>query len=95
MSRASILVVLMALATPAASAADFAVETARVAVAPGLWRGHFSGGLNYDPPAQNIALAWNDQVSFFPDDVSCRRWIRDLRRQFRTYQGFSGCLRIR
>lgn len=83
----------------AASAADLVVSKSVVVaapVAPGLWRGHFSGGRNYDPRNQEIvAVNWTDQVAFFPDDGTCRRWIRDLRQQWKTYQGFTGCLRIR
>ena len=95
MVRVSALVALILAAAPAA-AADLAVSIeSRAVVAPGLWRGHFSGGINYNPRAQDIALAWTDQVAYFPDHGSCWRWIRGLRAQVQPYQGFTGCLRIR
>lgn len=86
---------LSALSVDAADLERREAVTVTQVVSPGLWRGHFSGGFNYDPPAPTIALAWTDQVEFFPDDLSCRRWMRGLRAQYRTYQGFGGCLRIR
>lgn len=83
----------------AVSAADLVVSRRAVVtatVAPGLWRGHFSGGRNFDPRNPEIvAVDWTDQVAFFPSDASCRRWIGDLRHRWKTYQGFTGCLRIR
>lgn len=95
MVRVSAVVALILVAMPAL-AADLDVVVERHAVAaPGLWRGHFSGGTNYNPRAQNIALAWTDQVAYFPDHASCWRWIRGLRASVRPYQGFTGCLRIR
>ena len=98
-SRVSAVLLVLALGPPAASAADLGVpvtERAVALVSPGLWRGHFSGGRNYDPRNfEIVALDWTDQVAFFPDNLTCRRWIRDLRVKFATYQGFTGCLRIR
>ena len=64
-------------------------------VAPGLWRGHFSGGINVAPYNTDVTVAWNEQVAFFPDDRSCRRWITSQKRLFATYSGHKGCLRIR
>ncbi len=80
-----------------AFAADYGARVVdeRLAVAPGLWRGHFSGGINVAPYNQDIAVAWNEQVAFFPDDGSCRRWITSQKRLFATYTGHKGCLRIR
>ena len=79
-----------------AGAADLDAPAVGAGMAgPGLWRGHFSGGTNYDPPAQDIALAWTDEVAYFPDLGGCRRWVRDRRAQVRPYQGYTGCLRIR
>ena len=95
--RAALAISLLVLSLPAV-AADLAVRSEVVipAVAPGLWRGHFSGGRNYDPSnLEIVAVDWTDQVELFPTDGTCRRWISDLRRQWRTYQGFTGCLRIR
>lgn len=92
---------LLALFAGPALAADLAVKSTRtlqavaVVPAPGLWRGHFTGGRNYAPGADFIGLDWADKVAFFPDDRSCRRWIRDLRAQYRTYEGWKGCIRIR
>ena len=95
--RAALAISLLVPCLPA-TAADLAVRSDAViaTVAPGLWRGHFSGGRNYDPRnLEIVAVDWTDQVEFFPTDGTCRRWIGDLRRQWRTYQGFTGCLRIR
>ena len=102
MVRVFVFAAFAVLATPlAASAADLDTRLAAGAaetdarLEPGLWRGHFSGGTNYDPSAQDIALVWTDQVAYFPDPGTCRRWIHDLRARVRPYQGYSGCLRIR
>ena len=99
MFRRVALAISMLVVPYSANAADLAVREPVVIAAPvvpSLWRGHFSGGRNYDPRnLEIVAVDWTDQVSFFPDDGSCRRWISDLRRQWRTYQGFTGCLRIR
>ena len=80
----------------AANAADYRSDAVAVPLAStSLWRGHFSGGINVDPYQQDIVVAWNNDVAFFPDDVSCRRWIRSQKRLFPTYEGHKGCLRIR
>ena len=96
MIRSLVLALALFAAGSAANAADYRSDVVGVPlVSTGLWRGHFSGGINVDPYQQDIVLAWNDEVSYFPDDVSCRRWIRSQKRLFPTYEGHKGCLRIR
>jgi hypothetical protein len=92
-SRAARLLVVAVLCTPA-FAADGPVPVAGAGLAD-LWRGHFSGGRDLAPGANKIALDWADDVQFFPDGPSCRRWLRDMHAAYRTYEGFHGCLRIR
>ena len=96
MIRSLFLAIAFMAAAPAVDAADYGSPmVAEPRAAYGLWRGHFSGGINVDPYQQDIVPAWNDEVAFFPDDVSCRRWIRSQKRLFPTYEGHKGCLRIR
>lgn len=106
MRRLLVPLVGLLLGASGASAADLAarprvIEVQRpervvtVTPLPSLWRGHFSGGRNADPQADFVALDWADKVEFFPDDGSCRRWINKLKAQYRTYEGFKGCIRIR
>ncbi|MCB1543422.1 MAG: hypothetical protein KDJ30_03775 [Rhodoblastus sp.] len=75
-------------------AADYA---AGVSMAPvrEVWQGHFTGGRNIAPGAQPTALDWVDTTQRFASLHECGRWMRGLTRQYRTYEGWKGCLRIR
>ncbi len=77
-----------------ARAADYAGE-AVVFRAPEVWQGHFTGGRNLLPGAQPTALDWLDVTQRFASLPDCARWMRDLKRQYSTYEGWRGCLRIR
>ena len=83
----------------AACAADYAGEprtVSHVAVrAAEVWQGHFTGGRNFAPGAQPTALDWADVTARFASLRDCGRWMRDLKRQYPTYEGWKGCIRIR
>lgn len=83
----------------AANAADMAVVPAPdvvVLVRPAeVWQGHFTGGRNFAPGAQPTALDWADVTARFASLRDCGRWMRDLKRQYPTYEGWKGCIRIR
>lgn len=68
-----------------------------VVVAPPLqvWQGHFTGGRNLAPGFQPTALDWIDVTERFASLRECGRWMHALKRQYSTYEGWKGCLRIR
>ena len=70
-------------------------ERVHVVRAPQVWQGHFTGGRNLAPGAQPTALDWADVTARFASLPDCARWMHDLKRQYSTYQGWKGCLRIR
>ena len=84
----------LAAAISGARAADYAGDVP-VARAPEIWQGHFTGGRNAAPGAQPTALDWVDSTQRFASLRECGRWMRGLTRQYRTYEGWKGCLRIR
>ncbi|MFT4097419.1 MAG: hypothetical protein QM651_09855 [Rhodoblastus sp.] len=80
-----------------ARAADYAgsyVEEVVIAP-PQVWQGHFTGGRNLAPGVQPTALDWIDTTQRFASLGDCARWMRDLGREYSTYEGWKGCLRIR
>ena len=82
----------------AAQAADLAAYPAAdvvVVVPQQVWQGHFTGGRNLAPGAQPTALDWADVTQRFASLRDCGRWMRDLKRQYPTYEGWKGCIRIR
>jgi len=83
----------------AARAADYAgpvVTREIIVVQPQqVWQGHFTGGRNFAPGVQPTALDWADVTARFPSLRDCGRWMRDLKRQYPTYEGWKGCTRIR
>lgn len=83
----------------AAQGADLAAyRAADVVVAvrpPQVWQGHFTGGRNLAPGAQPTALDWADVTQRFASLRDCGRWMRDLKREYPTYEGWKGCIRIR
>ena len=77
-----------------ARAADYAGEI--VVVQPQqVWQGHFTGGRNLAPGVQPTALDWFDVTERFASLRECGRWMHGLKRQYSTYEGWKGCLRIR
>lgn len=84
----------LAIGLSAAHAADYAGEV-HVVRTPEVWQGHFTGGRNLAPGAQPTALDWADVTARFASLPDCARWMRDLKRQYSTYEGWKGCLRIR
>ena len=84
----------IAIGLSGARAADYAGEI--VVVSPSqVWQGHFTGGRNLAPGVQPTALDWADVTARFASLPDCARWMRDLKRQYSTYEGWRGCLRIR
>lgn len=85
----------LAIGLSGARAADYAGEAVYVVRSPEVWQGHFTGGRNLAPGAQPTALDWADVTARFASLPDCARWMRDLKRQYSTYEGWKGCLRIR
>ena len=94
MARVFLAAIGLLIGVSAAPAADYAAET-YIPRVPEIWQGHFTGGRNLAPGAQPTALDWIDSTVRFASLPACARWIRDLKRQYATYEGWRGCLRIR
>jgi len=81
-----------------AQAADLAAYPAAdvvVVVPQQVWQGHFTGGRNLAPGAQPTALDWADVTQRFASLRDCGRWMHALKREYPTYEGWKGCIRIR
>lgn len=93
-ARAFVLATGLACGAAPALAADL---TGAVVVVPddSLWLGHFSGGRNLAPGAEPIPLDWVDTKQRFVSLRDCSVWLKDLRRSYSTYEGWTSCTRIR
>ena len=94
-ARVTLAAIGLAIGLSGARAADYAGEAVYVVRSPEVWQGHFTGGRNLAPGAQPTALDWADVTARFASLPDCARWMRDLKRQYSTYEGWKGCLRIR
>ncbi|MFV0279129.1 MAG: hypothetical protein ACK5JM_00035 [Rhodoblastus sp.] len=79
----------------AAQAADYPGQNQRYGYAPAVWQGHFTGGRNLAPGRQPTALDWVDTTRRFATLRECAGWMRAMSREYSTYEGWKGCLRIR
>lgn len=97
MNTARVILAALSLAASisAARAADYPGAIVVLAPPQQIWQGHFTGGRNLAPGLQPTALDWIDVTERFASLRECGRWMHALKRQYSTYEGWKGCLRIR